>query len=114
MKLQEIKDAVLAGKTVHWKSGGYEVMRDKVGQWFIICCFNGSLTSLTWADGVTMNEREEDFFVASKSVTATFRKPDGEIVKDSSYHEPMNEAIEAADEDAHRYGWEFLGAEVGQ
>ena len=63
MKLQEIKEAVLAGKTVHWKSGGYEVMRDKVGQWFIICCFNGSLTSLTWADGVTMNEREEDFFL---------------------------------------------------
>ena len=114
MKLQEIKDAVLAGKTVHWKNEGYEVMRDKVGQWFIICCFNESMTGLTWADGVTMNEREEDFFVASKSVTATFRKPDGEIVKDSSYHEPMNEAIEAADEDAHRYGWEFLGAEVGQ
>ena len=63
MKLQEIKEAVLAGKTVHWKNAGYEVMRDKVGQWFIICCFNGSLTSLTWADGVTMNEREEDFFL---------------------------------------------------
>ena len=48
------------------------------------------------------------------SITATFRKPDGEIEKDSSYHEPMNEAIEAAEEDAHRYGWEFLGAELGE
>ena len=49
-----------------------------------------------------------------QTVTVTFRKPDGEIVNDSSYHEPMNEAIEAAEEDAHRYGWEFLGAEVGE
>ena len=47
-----------------------------------------------------------------QTVTATFRKPDGEIEKDSSYHEPMAEAIEAAEEDAHRYGWEFLGAEL--
>ena len=50
--------------------------------------------------------------VNQQTVTATFRKPDGEIEKDSSYHEPMNEAIEAAEEDAHRYGWEFLGAEL--
>ena len=49
-----------------------------------------------------------------QTVTATFRNPDGEIVNDSSYHEPMNEAIEAAEEDAHRYGWEFLGAEVAE
>ena len=49
-----------------------------------------------------------------QTVTATFRKPDGEIEKDSSYHEPMAEAIEAAEEDAHRYGWEFLGAELGE
>ena len=48
------------------------------------------------------------------SITATFRKPDGDIEKDSSYHEPMTEAIEAAEEDAQRYGWEFLGAELGE
>ena len=48
------------------------------------------------------------------SIVATFRKPDGEIVKDSSYHEPIVEAREAAEEDAHRYGWEFLGAELGE
>jgi len=46
------------------------------------------------------------------SIVATFRKPDGEIVKDSSYHEPISEAREAAEEDAHRYGWEFLSVEV--
>ena len=52
--------------------------------------------------------------VNQQTVTATFRKPDGEIEKDSSYHEPMNEAIEAAEEDAHRYGWEFLGVELAE
>ena len=49
-----------------------------------------------------------------QTVTATFRKPDGEIVKDSSYHEPIVEAREAAEEDAHRYGWEFLSVEVAE
>jgi hypothetical protein len=63
MKLEEIKAAVLAGRVVHWKSGAYEVMRDGVGQWFIVCRFNGSLSSLTWSDGVTMSEKPEDFFV---------------------------------------------------
>lgn len=64
MTLQEIKDAVLAGKTVHWKTESYEVTRDKVGQWFIRCLFNDSLTGLTWADGKTMSEKPEDFYLA--------------------------------------------------
>lgn len=66
MTLQEIKDAVLAGQTVHWRNEAYEVMRDKVGQWFIVCRFNGSLCGLTWADGVTMSEKPEDFFLATR------------------------------------------------
>ena len=66
MKLQEIKSAVLAGRVVHWKSGAYEVIRDRVGQWFILCRFNGSLTGLTWADGVTMSEKPEDFFLGEE------------------------------------------------
>lgn len=115
MKLQEIKEAVLAGRTVHWKNAGYRVIHaPKIGEFLIRFDYNESMTGLTWADGVTMNEREEDFFVAPEPVTATFRKPDGEIVKDCSYHEPMTDACAAAEEDAHRYGWEFLGAEVGQ
>ena len=66
MTLAEIKSAVLSGRTVHWKSGAYEVIRDRVGQWFIRCCFNGSLTGLTWADGVTMSEDPSDFFIMNK------------------------------------------------
>jgi len=45
------------------------------------------------------------------SIVATFRKPDGEIEKDFSYHEPISEAREAAEEDAHRYGWELVSVE---
>jgi hypothetical protein len=52
--------------------------------------------------------------VNQQTIVATFRKPDGEIVKDSSYHEPISEAREAAEEDAHRYGWEFLSVEVAE
>ena len=45
--------------------------------------------------------------------TAIFRKPSGEIVTDSlSYHEPMNEALDAAHEDAHRYGWAFVSLQT--
>ena len=45
--------------------------------------------------------------------TAIFRKPSGEIVTDSlSYHEPMNEALDAANEDAHRYGWTFVSLQT--
>ena len=66
MTLSEIKSAVLAGRTVHWKSGAYEVIHDRVGQWFIVCRFNGSLTGLTWADGVTMSEDPKDFFLGEE------------------------------------------------
>ncbi len=64
MKLQEIKSAVLAGKTVHWKNEGYRVIHaPKIGEFLIRFDYNESMTGLTWADGVTMNEREEDFFL---------------------------------------------------
>ena len=49
-----------------------------------------------------------------QTIVATFRKPDGEIEKDSSYHEPISEAREAAEEDAHRYGWELVSVEVAE
>ena len=67
MKLQEIKDAVLAGKTVHWKNAGYRVIHaPKIGEFLIRFDYNESITGLTWADGVTMIEREEDFFLGEE------------------------------------------------
>jgi hypothetical protein len=46
-------------------------------------------------------------------LVATFRKPCGVVVVDvDTYHGPMAEALEAAEEDAHRYGWELVGVEV--
>ena len=36
MTLEQIKAAVEAGKTVHWANTGYEVIKDNIGQWFIV------------------------------------------------------------------------------
>jgi hypothetical protein len=118
MKLNEIKAAVLAGKTVHWKNGAYRVIFDPtrgsvVAGFLIECVLNGDCIGLTWTNGVTMNGEESDFFIAPERLVATFRKPCGGVVVDKdTYHEPMAEALEAAEEDAHRYGWELLGVEV--
>lgn len=61
MTLEEIKTAVDAGKTVCWQNGYYKVVKSRLD--YIIKCGNGSCISLTWADGVTMNGKEADFFI---------------------------------------------------
>ena len=61
--LSDIKEAVLAGKIVHWKTPAYQVICDSIGQWLIVCKSTNGCWGLTWADGVTMNEKPEDFFV---------------------------------------------------
>ncbi len=61
--LSDIKEAVLAGKTVHWKTEAYRVVCDSIGQWLIVCQSTNGCWGLTWADGVTMNGAIEDFFV---------------------------------------------------
>jgi hypothetical protein len=68
MKLNEIKEAVLAGKTVHWKNRLYRVVCDSIGQWLIVCPSTKGCWGLTWANGVTMNGDESDFFVSPESV----------------------------------------------
>lgn len=62
MTLSEIKTAVESGKIVHWSSTYYTVIKDKIGQW-LIKCDNGHCIGLTWTDEVTMNGKEEDFFI---------------------------------------------------
>ena len=63
MTLEEIKQAVLSGKTVHWHNMNYTVVKDKFDQ-FLIECNNGSCIGLTWSDGLMLNGNEEDFYVA--------------------------------------------------
>ena len=62
MTLEEIKSAVESGQKVFWKNTGYEVIKDRIGQWFIKCNFNNHLIGLTHADKVTMNGKPEDFW----------------------------------------------------
>lgn len=66
MSLSEIKAAVEAGKTVCWANDGYKVIKDSKNQWLIAWNHgqsNPSYTGLTWKDGVTMNGKEEEFFI---------------------------------------------------
>tara|TARA_R110000824_G_scaffold174477_1_gene352649 strand:- start:274 stop:495 length:222 start_codon:yes stop_codon:yes gene_type:complete len=63
MNLEQIKATVESGKTVHWASKAYRVIKDSIGQWLIRCDINGHCIGLTWKDGVTMNGKQEQFFV---------------------------------------------------
>jgi hypothetical protein len=64
MTLDEIKSAVDAGKVVHWKNYAYRVIKDRLDRYLILCVLNQDCTGLTHRDGVTMNGKPEDFFVA--------------------------------------------------
>ena len=66
MTLEEIKAAVNAGKTVHWATYSYEVVKGSgpaVGRWFVVCTDNGYTTGLTHRDEVTMNGEPAQFFI---------------------------------------------------
>ena len=63
MTLEEIKQAIEDGKTVHWASKAYVVIKDSVPQYLIHCVLNNNYIGLTWRDGVTLNGKEEEFFI---------------------------------------------------
>ena len=65
MTLEEIKQAVLDGKTVHWSNEGSIVICDRLGQWMIQCIQNNYCIGLTCSDGTTLNGKKEDFYVAA-------------------------------------------------
>lgn len=71
MNLQEIKTVVNAGGVVYWSNGQYRVIVDSKAQWFIKHA-NGHCIGLTWADGVTLNGKECDFFTELNPVIAPF------------------------------------------
>ena len=69
MNLAEIKEAVLAGKAVHWKNHGYRVIyAPKLNDFLIRFDYNGDCIGLTWTNGVTMNGEESDFFLSEEEV----------------------------------------------
>lgn len=61
MNLQQIKDAVLAGKKVYWITPRYQVVHCDGD--FCISHTGGTSIGLTWRDGVTLNGEEADFKV---------------------------------------------------
>ena len=63
MTLDEIKSAIDSGKRVYQHHKGYEVIKDNLGQYLITYKYNDFCIGLTWRDGVTMNGKEEEFFV---------------------------------------------------
>jgi len=64
MTLNEIKMVVEAGGIVCHQNHGYQVIKDCVGQWLIKYVHSDYCIGLTHRDGVTMNGKEEDFFIA--------------------------------------------------
>ena len=65
MTLDEIKKAVDAGKKVKWASSIYDVVKSKLG-YFIVCSSNQYTTGLTHTDGVTLNGRPSEFYIARR------------------------------------------------
>ena len=64
MNLEQIKQAVREGKKVHWATEAYIVINPNGGdQWLIKCVLNDSCIGLTWANGVTLNGKEEEFYI---------------------------------------------------
>jgi hypothetical protein len=64
MKFAEIRRAVDEGLIVHWQNLEYEVIRSPMHPSYLIrSTATGHCIGLTWADGVTLNGKEEDFFI---------------------------------------------------
>jgi len=75
MNIEDIKNAVNAGKTVHWANTGYVVRKDRLGQYLIVYLPNGSTIGLTNRAGTRLNGAEDDFFTA----TARQKKREGDV-----------------------------------
>ena len=67
MTLEEIKEAVNKNIEVYYKNSNYVVTRS--GDEYFIMCLDGNAHTigLTWADDLTMNGKEKDFFMMRSS-----------------------------------------------
>ena len=66
MTLQEIKSAVDRGQSVKWGNKLYDVIKDSLGQYLIICSSNQYTIGLTHTDGKTLNGRPSEFYISKK------------------------------------------------
>ena len=76
---------------MHWKTPAYQVVCDSVGQWLIVCRSTKGCWGLTWADGVTMNGKPEEFSVAGVTLVDQMRAAGVTLV------DQMRAALEAVD-----------------
>lgn len=60
--VEDIKEAVDAGKIVYHNSNGYEVVKDNLGQYLIVCRMNDYTIGLTSKDGRKLNGKLEEFY----------------------------------------------------
>lgn len=74
MTLTEIMDAIIAGKTVCWKTIEFEVVCYPAGVFNIVNIKTHNCTPLVWSDGVTLNCNEEDFFIKDKEQLLSFNE----------------------------------------
>lgn len=63
MNLEQIKEAVEAGKIVCWANSSYQVIKDDIGQWLIHRAQNDWTIGLTHQDGTTLNGAESQFYI---------------------------------------------------
>ena len=119
MTLEEIKQAIEDGRTVCWASTMYEVNKGitichhydcghpakSTPYYIIICIQNQNVIGLTHRDEITMNGKEEDFFINDGELwgnnwerqrAGVKLKPDG---GDPDVH-PLTRLLAKIDEDA--------------
>jgi hypothetical protein len=107
MNLEQIKAAVDSGKKVYWSNKGYQVVKDKAGD-YVIKASNGHMIGLTWADGETLNGKEKDFFVgeSKNSPVKLFEEFINESkyqVYHNSYTSAVNTALDYAESQGYTY-----------
>lgn len=70
MTVQEIKQAVDNGKTVCWENPTYKVIKSNDD--YFIKHHSGHIIGLTWSDDITLNGKEEDFFIPEDLIQEEF------------------------------------------
>lgn len=67
--IDEIKAAVDSGKMVYWKNEAYPVIRDSLGQYFVICTLTQMCHGLTNAQDTQLSGEIADFYIENNDDT---------------------------------------------